>query len=197
MALCEWARVSTADGTLLLFHPAGRNERAARHGRPLSPDDPLAEPNLRPMLDATGWHLTAYDDAERHFLAKAVPARWPRTPSDGRRRLGRRALLGAGGLGVIGAGAGAAGLADGRTDQAQSARAKTVLFHGCHQAGILNTRQIHAGLAAFGFGSRTDRGRAARPAAAPEHRRRATPIHPRQGITGWLPPARATSPRSP
>lgn len=74
-ALREWARVSTADGTLLLFHPAGRIERAARHGRPLSPDDPLAEPNLRPMLDATGWHLTTYDDAERHFLARAVPAR--------------------------------------------------------------------------------------------------------------------------
>lgn len=74
-ALREWARVSVADGTLLLFHPSGRAERAARHGRPLSPDDPLAEPNLRPALDATGWRLTVYDDAARHFLARAVRAR--------------------------------------------------------------------------------------------------------------------------
>ncbi len=71
-ALREWARVCAADGTLLLFHPAGRAERAARHGRPLSPDDPLAEPNLRPVLDTTGWRLTVYDDAEQHFLARAV-----------------------------------------------------------------------------------------------------------------------------
>lgn len=71
-ALREWARVAAADATLLLFHPAGRAERASRHGRPLSPDDPLAEPNLRPMLDATGWRLTVYDDAEHHFLARAV-----------------------------------------------------------------------------------------------------------------------------
>ncbi|MFD6971331.1 methyltransferase domain-containing protein [Streptomyces sp. NPDC059949] len=71
-ALREWARVSAADGTLLLFHPAGRAERAARHGRPLSPDDPLAEPNLRPVLDATGWQLAVYDDAAQHFLAHAV-----------------------------------------------------------------------------------------------------------------------------
>ncbi|MEU9162864.1 methyltransferase domain-containing protein [Streptomyces sp. NPDC048424] len=74
-ALREWARVSAPDGSLLLFHPAGRAERAARHGRPLSPEDPLAEPNLRPMLDATGWRLTTYDDAEQHFLARAVLAR--------------------------------------------------------------------------------------------------------------------------
>ncbi|MFF3213436.1 methyltransferase domain-containing protein [Streptomyces sp. NPDC002886] len=71
-ALREWARVSAADGTLLLFHPAGRAERAARHGRPVSPDDPLAEPNLRPTLHATGWKLTVYDDAEQYFLARAI-----------------------------------------------------------------------------------------------------------------------------
>ncbi|MFJ6758645.1 methyltransferase domain-containing protein [Streptomyces sp. NPDC091273] len=74
-ALREWARVSAPGGSLLLFHPAGRAERAARHGRPLSPEDPLAEPNLRPVLEATGWRLTTYDDAEQHFLAKAVLAR--------------------------------------------------------------------------------------------------------------------------
>ncbi|MFD7256824.1 methyltransferase domain-containing protein [Streptomyces sp. NPDC059874] len=71
-ALREWARVSAADGTLLLFHPSGRAERAARHGRPLSPDEPLAEPNLRPALDATGRRLAVYDDAAQHFLAHAV-----------------------------------------------------------------------------------------------------------------------------
>ncbi|MEU9303821.1 hypothetical protein [Streptomyces sp. NPDC048269] len=57
------------------FHPAGRAERAARHGRPLSPADPLAGPNLRPVLDPTGWRLTVYEDAARHFLARAVLAR--------------------------------------------------------------------------------------------------------------------------
>ncbi|MFG2875435.1 methyltransferase domain-containing protein [Streptomyces sp. NPDC048337] len=74
-ALREWARVSADDGVLLLFHPSGRAERAARHGRPLSADDPLAEPNLRPVLHTTGWRLTVYDDAEHHFLARAVRAR--------------------------------------------------------------------------------------------------------------------------
>ncbi|WP_329376551.1 methyltransferase domain-containing protein [Streptomyces sp. NBC_01351] len=73
-ALREWARVSAAEGTLLIFHPAGRAERAARHGRPLSPDDPLAEPNLRPAPATTGWRLAVYDDAEQHFLARAVVA---------------------------------------------------------------------------------------------------------------------------
>ncbi|MCX4632267.1 hypothetical protein [Streptomyces sp. NBC_01443] len=54
----------------LLLHPAGRAERAARHGRPLSPDDPLAGPNLRPILHATGWKLVVYDDAGQYFLAR-------------------------------------------------------------------------------------------------------------------------------
>ncbi|WP_240801842.1 methyltransferase domain-containing protein [Streptomyces sp. A1136] len=71
-ALREWARVAAADAALLPFHPAARAERAARHGRPLGPDDLLAEPNLRPMPDATGWRLTVYDDAEHRFLARAV-----------------------------------------------------------------------------------------------------------------------------
>ncbi|TKA01409.1 class I SAM-dependent methyltransferase [Actinacidiphila oryziradicis] len=73
-ALREWARVTASGGTLLLFHPSGRAERAARHGRPLSPDDPLAEPNLRPALRAAGWHLADYEDAPHHFLARAVRA---------------------------------------------------------------------------------------------------------------------------
>ncbi|MFD7095534.1 methyltransferase domain-containing protein [Streptomyces xanthophaeus] len=73
-ALREWARVSAADGTLLLFHPSGRAERAARHGRPLDPDDLLAEPNLRQTLESTGWRLTLYEDAAQHFVARATPA---------------------------------------------------------------------------------------------------------------------------
>ncbi|WP_371675692.1 methyltransferase domain-containing protein [Streptomyces sp. NBC_01276] len=69
--LAEWARVSAPGGELLLFHPSGRAERAARHGRPVSPDDPLAEPNLRPALEATGWRLAEYEDAPDRFLARA------------------------------------------------------------------------------------------------------------------------------
>ncbi|MCM9076673.1 MULTISPECIES: methyltransferase domain-containing protein [Streptomyces] len=71
-ALREWARVTAADGVLLLFHPSGRAERAARHGRPLDPDDLLAEGNLRGALETAGWHLDAYEDAPGHFLARAV-----------------------------------------------------------------------------------------------------------------------------
>ncbi|MFF4016517.1 hypothetical protein [Streptomyces sp. NPDC001843] len=41
-------------------------------GRPLDPDDPLAEENLRPSLDAAGWAPTCYEDAPRQFLARAV-----------------------------------------------------------------------------------------------------------------------------
>ncbi|MFD3469122.1 hypothetical protein ACFWWM_22620 [Streptomyces sp. NPDC058682] len=72
-ALREWARVSAAVGVLLLFHPSGRAERAARHGRSLDPDDLLAEDNLRRALGTTGWHLEEYEDAAGHFLARAVP----------------------------------------------------------------------------------------------------------------------------
>lgn len=74
-ALREWARVSAPDGVLLLFHPSGRAERAARHGRPLDPDDPLAEENLRPALHAAGWSLDCYEDTSLHFLARAVRVR--------------------------------------------------------------------------------------------------------------------------
>jgi GMP synthase-like glutamine amidotransferase/SAM-dependent methyltransferase len=76
-ALSEWARVTAPGGALLLFHPSGRAERAARHGRPLDPDDPLAEENLRPALHAAGWALDRYEDATRHFLARAVRVRRP------------------------------------------------------------------------------------------------------------------------
>ncbi|MFD7914436.1 methyltransferase domain-containing protein [Streptomyces sp. NPDC059752] len=72
-ALREWARVTAADGVLLLFHPSGRAERAARHGRSPGPDDLLAEGNLRRVLETTGWHLEEYEDAAGHFLARGVP----------------------------------------------------------------------------------------------------------------------------
>ncbi|WP_438289924.1 methyltransferase domain-containing protein [Streptomyces sp. HUAS TT7] len=73
-ALTEWARVAATDCVLLLFHPSGRAERAARHGRPLDPGDLLAEHNLRPALEATGWSLDEYEDAPGHFLAHATLA---------------------------------------------------------------------------------------------------------------------------
>ncbi|MFI6048757.1 methyltransferase domain-containing protein [Streptomyces violascens] len=73
-ALTEWARVAMSDCVLLLFHPSGRAERAARHGRPLDPGDLLAEHNLRPALEATGWSLDEYEDAPGHFLAHATLA---------------------------------------------------------------------------------------------------------------------------
>ncbi|MFJ8159537.1 methyltransferase domain-containing protein [Streptomyces sp. NPDC096136] len=72
-ALREWARVIAPDGVLLLFHPSGHAERAARHGRPLDPADPLAAHDLGPALTAAGWHLDTYEDAPHHFLARAVP----------------------------------------------------------------------------------------------------------------------------
>ncbi|MER6996158.1 methyltransferase domain-containing protein [Streptomyces sp. NPDC000410] len=71
-ALREWARVTVPGGVLLLFHPSGRVERAARHGRPLDPDDLLAESNLAPALESTGWRLDEYEDASGHFLTRAV-----------------------------------------------------------------------------------------------------------------------------
>ncbi|WP_393100970.1 class I SAM-dependent methyltransferase [Streptomyces sp. LN325] len=71
-ALREWARVTAPGGALLLFHPSGRAERARRHGRPVSPDDPLGEPNLRPLLDGSGWQLDRCQDASAYFLARAV-----------------------------------------------------------------------------------------------------------------------------
>ncbi|MFI5669433.1 methyltransferase domain-containing protein [Streptomyces sp. NPDC051704] len=72
-ALREWARVTAADGVLVLFHPSGRAERAARHGRALDPGDLLAEHNLRPALETAGWRLDEYEDAGGHFLARALP----------------------------------------------------------------------------------------------------------------------------
>ncbi|WP_436949245.1 class I SAM-dependent methyltransferase [Streptomyces sp. SudanB52_2052] len=70
--LRELARVVHPGGVLALFHPIGRAALAARHGRPLTPDDLRAEPNLRPLLAGSGWRLTSYTDEDARFLALAV-----------------------------------------------------------------------------------------------------------------------------
>jgi ubiquinone/menaquinone biosynthesis C-methylase UbiE len=70
--LRELARVVRPGGVLALFHPIGRAALAARHGRPLTPEDLRAEPNLRPLLAGSGWRLTSYVDEESRFLALAV-----------------------------------------------------------------------------------------------------------------------------
>jgi SAM-dependent methyltransferase len=66
------ARVTRPGGLLVLFHPSGRAALAARHGHALSPDEPLAEGPLRRSTAASGWALTAYDDAPHRFFAVAT-----------------------------------------------------------------------------------------------------------------------------
>ena len=70
--LGELARVTRPGGLLVLFHPSGRAALAARHGRALRPDEPLAYGPLRRSTRAAGWDLTTYDDAEDCFFALAV-----------------------------------------------------------------------------------------------------------------------------
>jgi len=70
--LRQLARVTRPGGLLILFHPSGRAALAARHGRTLEPDEPLAAAQLERSTAATGWHLTTYDDAECRFLAIAT-----------------------------------------------------------------------------------------------------------------------------
>lgn len=70
--LRELRRVVRRGGTLALFHPIGRAALAARQGRQITPDDLRAEPNLRPLLAASGWRMTSYVDEDARFLALAV-----------------------------------------------------------------------------------------------------------------------------
>ncbi|GAA4984602.1 class I SAM-dependent methyltransferase [Kitasatospora paranensis] len=69
--LRELARVCRPGGRLALFHPIGRAALAARHGREITPDDLRAEANLRPLLAASGWRMTAFTDADDRYLAVA------------------------------------------------------------------------------------------------------------------------------
>lgn len=73
--LAEFARVSRPGARLALFHPVGRAALAARHGHTLRADDVRAEPNLRPLLTAAGWELTALTDTDSRYLAVATRRR--------------------------------------------------------------------------------------------------------------------------
>jgi SAM-dependent methyltransferase len=70
--LRELARVTKPGGQLIVFHPTGRAALAARHGRVLGPDEPLAEHVLSAALASTGWKLDYYDDPAHRFLAIAT-----------------------------------------------------------------------------------------------------------------------------
>jgi len=70
--LRQLARITRVGGLLILFHPSGRAALAARHGRTLEPDEPLAAVPLQRSTQNTGWRLTTYDDAEDRFLAIAT-----------------------------------------------------------------------------------------------------------------------------
>ncbi|MEU3189146.1 methyltransferase domain-containing protein [Streptomyces sp. NPDC006992] len=69
--LRELARVVRPHGRLALFHPVGRAALAARRGRQLTPDDIRAEPQLRTLLEATGWRLVSFADEDDGYLALA------------------------------------------------------------------------------------------------------------------------------
>lgn len=73
--LRELSRVTRPGGTLAIFHPTGRAQLAARHGRVLRPGEPLSEERLASLLAATGWTLTTYEDIPDRFLALALRER--------------------------------------------------------------------------------------------------------------------------
>lgn len=70
--LIELARIAATGGRLAVFHPSGRAALAARHGRTLRPDEPLAETPLREAMFRAGWHLDRYDDPPHRFLVLAT-----------------------------------------------------------------------------------------------------------------------------
>lgn len=70
--LAELARVTRSGGRLALFHPSGRAALAARHGRTLRPDEPLAEGPLGRAMSESGWVLDRYDDAPHRFFARGL-----------------------------------------------------------------------------------------------------------------------------
>ena len=70
--LVELARVTRTEGRLAVYHPVSRATLAARHGRELSPDDPLDPAVLGPVLAATGWLVESFDDGPDRYLALAV-----------------------------------------------------------------------------------------------------------------------------
>ncbi len=69
--LAELARVTRPGGRLIIFHPSGRAALAARHGRTLRPDEPLAHEPLQRLMRQTGWDLQRYDDPPDRFFALA------------------------------------------------------------------------------------------------------------------------------
>jgi SAM-dependent methyltransferase len=71
LGLRELARVTRPGGVLVLFHPTGRRALAARHGRELRGDEPLAEGPLTHLLTQAGWSRRSYEDTEHHFFALA------------------------------------------------------------------------------------------------------------------------------
>ncbi|WP_433476461.1 class I SAM-dependent methyltransferase [Spirillospora sp. CA-142024] len=70
--LAELARITRPGGRLIVFHPSGRAALAARHGRTLQPDEPLARGPLGRLTAAAGWRLDSYDDPPHRFLALAT-----------------------------------------------------------------------------------------------------------------------------
>jgi SAM-dependent methyltransferase len=70
--LTELARITADDGCLALFHPSGRAALAARHGRELRADEPLAKGPLGQAMSRCGWRLDLYDDPPHRFLALAT-----------------------------------------------------------------------------------------------------------------------------
>jgi SAM-dependent methyltransferase len=70
--LRELARICRPGAALALFHPVGRAALARRQGRELTPDDMRAEPNVRPLLEASGWACLNVDDAEDRYLVLAT-----------------------------------------------------------------------------------------------------------------------------